>query len=324
METSVRETHWHTLPAYVLENQTLRTVTVPELGAKIAALTDKRSQMEWLVGPGSRPVRRLNYGTWWHEQDMAGWDEMFPTIVACDYPGPGAQHGQSLPDHGEVWSLPWQVDALGEGRLTLSVSGRALPYRLERTADYVTANTLRLRYRVTNLGNMPMPYLWAAHPQFTCGLDGQIILPPEVTQVCNTIPETWGWGSPETCFAWPEATTLDGGRVRLDRVGPPTLGKGRKFFVLPDVHIGWAALLRASTGNWLRMEWDARQLPYFGLWIDEGALNHESVVAPEPSTGFYDSLAVAWQKQRVAVVAPGASHEWQLWVHFGVDGNPLP
>ena len=86
----------------------------------------------------------------------------------------------------------------------------------------------------------------------------------------------------------------------------------------------WAGLLQVASGRWLRMEWDPEQAPYLGLWVDEGALNHESVATPEPTTGWYDNLAIAWEKKEVMVVPAGASHEWSLSVHFGVDGQVRP
>ena len=198
--------------AWALENEFLRTVVVPELGAKVVSLLDKRSQREWLVGPGGRALKTVPYGAPFQEQDMSGWDEMFPTIVACAYPGPGDRHGTPLPDHGEVWTLPWTVDQAGDGRLTLRVEGRALPYRLTRTAEYSAPATLQLHYQLVNLGQERMPYIWAAHPQFACGPDAEIIFPPQVTEVCNTIPESWGWGAPETRFAWPAALAPNGDR----------------------------------------------------------------------------------------------------------------
>jgi hypothetical protein len=324
MTTNICETKWHNLDALILENEFLRTVIVPALGGKIASLLDKRSRLDWLVGPGNRRVQPIEYGSLWHEQDMSGWDEMFPTIIACNYPGPGALNGRPLPDHGEVWTLPWHVEKANGGTLTLSVEGQALPYNLTRTADYVEPSTLWLHYQVVNESAEPLVYLWAAHPQFTCGSDGRIVLPSNVTEVINTIPASWGWGEPETTFSWPEAASLDGTRVHLDKVGPPSLRRGRKFFALPDVHPGWAGVLRTSSGSWLRLDWDPARLPYFGLWVDEGALNHESVAAPEPTTGFYDDLAVAWKKQRVSILAAHATHEWDLLVQLGVDGKGAP
>jgi hypothetical protein len=203
----------------------------------------------------------------------------------------------------------------------MQLAGRALPYRLERTADCPEPGLLRLHYRLTNLGDYAMPYIWAAHPQFLCGERAQVVFPPEVSEVINTIPESWGWGAPETRFSWPTGTAVDGSPVRLDRTGAPELQRGRKFFALPDVAAGWAALQR-SDGRWLRFGWDPAVVPYLGLWIDEGALNHATVAAPEPTTGWYDSLELGWDKGRVEMVAAHATREWELAVTLGLGDLP--
>ena len=320
----IRSTRWHGMEAWSIESESMHVVMVPQLGAKIVSLLDKRSGLEWLIGPGDRPVKPIAYGAPYHEQDLAGWDEMFPTIVACVYPGPGPRHGTPLPDHGEAWALPWSVTQHAENALILTMEGRALPYRLTRAAGFTADDTLTLRYTLINLGAEPMPYMWAAHPQVLAGSDGQVIFPPEVTEVINTIPAEWGWGPPETRFDWPEATGVDGSPVRLDRVGPPSLGRGRKLFALPHQHPAWAAVLRRDSGHWLRLDWDADQVTYLGLWVDEGALNHASVAAPEPITGWYDDLALAWDKGEVTVIPAGATHQWTLTVRLGADGNPVP
>jgi hypothetical protein len=169
-----------------------------------------------------------------------------------------------------------------------------------------------------------MPYLWAAHPQLTCGPDGQVVFPAEVTEVINTIPESWGWGPPETRFGWPAAMAIDGSPVRADLVGPPALKRARKFFVLPEMRPSWAAVLRRDSGQWVRFEWDAARVPYLGLWVDEGALNHDSVAALEPMTAWYDDLALAYQKGEVVTLPAGETHTWTLTVRLGGDGQPLP
>jgi len=324
MNVSVSKTSWHEIAAWALESDHHRTVMVPEMGAKIVSLVDKRDGFEWIVGPGTRPVRKVAYGAWWHEQDMAGWDEMFPTIIGCSYPGPGPLNGIQLPDHGEAWSMPWAVDPASETEVVLTLTGKALPYRLTRAVSFDAADALRFDYTLANLSTDQMPYIWAAHPQLVAGLDGEVLFPAAVDEVINTIPESWGWGPPETRFAWPEATSLDGRSVRLDRVGPPSLRQGRKLFAMPQVRPSWAAVLRRSSRHWLRFEWNADEVPYLGLWVDEGALNHESVVAPEPTTGWYDDLALAWQKGRVVTVEGGGIQHWSLTVRLGVDGNPAP
>ena len=75
----ISKTVWHNFPACALENEALRVVIVPDLGAKIVSLYDKTHQREWLVPP-IRPVRQTAYGDDFVSQDMCGWDEMMPTI----------------------------------------------------------------------------------------------------------------------------------------------------------------------------------------------------------------------------------------------------
>ena len=324
MTATINPSVWHGLNAWALETDVLRTIIVPELGAKIVSLFDKRNQLEWLVGPGDRPFKKVPYGAAFTDQDMSGWDEMFPTIVACKYPGSGARHGAALPDHGEVWSLPWTVDEASDLRLTLGVEGQALPYRLTRTAEYRAADTLDLHYQVVNLGAEVMPYMCAAHPQFVCGPDAQLVIPSHVTTVCNTVAESWGWGPPETRFGWPVAVAEDGTPRHLDRIGSPALHHARKFFVPQDVRAAWAGLIRHPAHDWLRLEWNPNLVPYLGLWVDEGAFNPDSVAALEPTTGFYDNLITAWNKQQVTLIEPGATHTWTLTVRSGTGEQSFP
>ena len=324
METLLNQTIWHGVEAWTLASPDLSVTMVPSMGAKIVSLVDLHTQTEWLIDSGKRPFTPVAYGAAFEHQDMSGWDEMFPTIVACRYPAPGDFYGVNLPDHGEAWSLPWHIEQSEKDTLSLSMHGSVLPYELRRKADCPEPATLRLQYTLHNLASEPMPYIWAAHPQFTCGLDGQVVFPPEITQVINTISETWGWGPPETHFGWPQATDLNGLPVRTDLVGPATLKQARKFFVLPQDRPTWVAVLRRDSGQWVRFEWASQEVPYLGLWVDEGALNHKSVATPEPTTGWYDDLALAYQKGKVAILPAGDTHTWTLIIRLGHDGQPIP
>ncbi len=339
---SIRATSWCDFPAWALESEVLRVVMVPALGAKIVSLVDRRGDIEWLPGPmPGRSLRPVTYGAPFAEQDMAGWDEMFPTILACAYPGPGPQHGVPLPDHGEAWALPWEVtqatagarqlptlrrvsNCPAEEALVLTLTGRALPYRLTRAAALDQPDTLILHYTLENLGDDPMPTMWAAHPQFLAGADCRIVLPSELTAVVNTAGPDVGWGPREARYGWPEATAPDGRRVRLDQVGSPALRQARKFFAPPNARPAWAEVRRIESGHSLRLAWDPAEVPYLGLWVDEGLVNSQAVVAPEPTTGWYDDLALAWEKREVTVVPARATAEWRLTVRLGAAGSPVP
>jgi hypothetical protein len=161
-------TTWRGLPAWRLAGDRLWAVFCPERGAKITSLFDARTGREWLVPAPLRPLRALTYGSTWSAYEMCGWDEVFPTLQDCAYPGPGRNEGRRLPDHGEVWCMSWADD--GPGGAT--VVGAALPYRLTRSAS-VADDRLVLDYALTNDGDDAMPFLWAAHPliSLTAGCD---------------------------------------------------------------------------------------------------------------------------------------------------------
>ena len=313
----VSETTWHGQAALKLENATLQVVVVPEMGAKITSLLDKRNQVEWLAGPGDRPFKPAPYGAVFTDQDMSGWDEMFPTINACQYPTSSPDQTIPLPDHGEVWAIPWQRIPTEEPALNFVVEGRALSYVLSRKIEFIAESVLRFSYQAVNQSERPLSALWAAHPQFLSGSAAKVILPPHIAEVCNVLPESFGWAPLEEHLAWPEATRLDGETVRLDAVGTSDLNQARKYYIPPETKASWVAIIRQPSQDWISLSWDVEEVPYLGVWVDEGFISSESVVAPEPATGFYDSLALAVEKGRHMVIPPGKTVSWSLLVRFG-------
>lgn len=302
-------TTWHNFPAVALESSRMRVVIVPTLGAKIVSLFDNQHGHEWLVPP-MRAVKQMSFGASFVDQDMSGWDEMMPTINACRL------DGVQFPDHGEVWSIPWQEEPSGN-EVALSVNGVNAPYLLWRSAALVNDHTLRLRYRLTNLGEQPLPYLWAAHPQFAADAQTRIVLPPQVSRVVNVMGEASEWGLSGDRFEWPQAALSNGQRRQLDRVGPVENRTCRKFYVPPEQPVGWAALMHEGLGCQMRLEWSPEDAPYLGIWVDEGTYNARPVAALEPATAYYDSLDRGVVNGTAPVLLPGAVKEWDLLVRLG-------
>ena len=300
------QTRWQGFSAWQLENEALRVVIVPQLGGRIASIYDKRASYEWLAGP-TRPVRPRTYGDTFTEHDLSGWDEMFPTINMCPAP-----HDDSvqLPDHGEVWALPWEIVARQVDSITLKVAGRALPYTLTRQAT-LQADGLHLSYTVENHGPEAMPFLWAAHPLFNADEDTRIQLPAAVKQVVNVAAHP-SLGAADRLLDWPEASLNDGTKRDLRRIGAATLRDYRKVYTLPHQPMASAALQQQSIQRELRLDWDSRIAPYLGIWVDEGTHTRKSTIALEPASGYYDSLAFAIEQGRVAQVEAGQQAHWSL------------
>jgi hypothetical protein len=304
-------------PSLELENQAQRVIVVPEAGAKIVSLFDRRAGREWLVTPEqSNPFRSWAYGTEYNPNQCGGWDEMFPTILACEYPGEGPYFGTPLPDHGEAWTLPWADAGSTAEQISLKMMGRALPYRLRRTLT-LEGDTLKMDYALENCGDAEFAYLWAAHPQFACDPGALIVLPDDVDEVVNVLPSSWGpeFGEPGTVNRWPKFER-GGQTVRQDQVAASQKGGGRKFYLPVERSISWGEL-RQPSGEWLRLSWDDSFAPYCGVWIDEGYLNKVSDMAFEPATAYYDSLVAGWNNGRYATIPAGEVVSWSLRVQLG-------
>jgi galactose mutarotase-like enzyme len=240
---------------------------------------------------------------------------MFPTIDRCAYPVAGAYLGMVLPDHGEVWSQAWKHEKSTEA-IHLTVQGRALPYTLSRTIGIIDERRLCLSYEVVNTGAEPLSVLWVAHPQFVADEATRIVLPVSVKQVVSVLA-TAELPVIGQHYDWATATTQAGESLQLDRIRAASTQKHRKLYLPPDQRVEWAGLQHGKNGAWLRLSWDASEIPYLGIWVDEGSFNSAAIVALEPSTGYYDALSLAWQNQRAMVLPPGLSQHWSLNLELG-------
>jgi galactose mutarotase-like enzyme len=316
MRTTVVTTKWLGQPAITFETERLRLITVPGMGAKIVSIFDKAEGREWVLPPANRPFQPVSYGAVFVDQDMSGWDEMFPTINECHYPLASPYTGKKLPDHGEVWALPWAVSNQTENSAEVQVSGQALPYRLSRKVEFVTDAKVRFTYTVDNLSDVDIVGFWTAHPQFVVNTLTRIVLPPEVTTVVNVVGESH-WGEVGRLYGWHESISHNGESFRLDQVRDPSHRDCRKFYLPPEQSVSWAALQNPTDSSWLRLSWDPAIVSYLGIWVDEGVYGPVSTVALEPSTGYFDSLEWAVANQRVPTIPAHGSLSWDLDVECG-------
>jgi hypothetical protein len=248
----------------------------PARGAKIVSLEDSTGY-EWLAPP---PPPAEYSGKSFVESEMCGWDECAPTIVACQL-----DDGSVLPDHGDLWDIAWQVD--GD---QLTGLGHSLGYTMSRSIR-PTDGGLRLDYTVT-AGARTTPFLWAAHPQFLAPEGSSIEL--GATRVVDVLIDEH------------RELELDPGLSSIDTVEP---GGCRKLYVAPSQQVSSAALRVPGHGR-LELSWNTDVAAYLGLWFDNGRYSREPVIAIEPSTGYFDSLATAIHSGRALSLQPRATVSW--------------
>jgi galactose mutarotase-like enzyme len=284
----------------VLANAQVRVGVIPALGAKVDSLVHLPTGREWLLAPAGGLPERHEYGSAFTGTVLCGWDEMLPTIDPCRYPAePYAD--VELPDHGEVWALPWRVAQSSATSVTCVVEGRALPYRLRRSVS-LDGPAITMSYTLEADGDAELALLWSPHPQFTVRPGTTLRLPATVDHLTAVVQAPHG----------DSARRIPVGGSGLDCTRIVPAGEDLMLYLQPEARASWAEL-RDPDGCSLRMSWDSERLPYLAVWMDHGRYS-PAVVCPEPMTGFYDHLGRAYHDGKILVVTPGRPAQWSVRV----------
>ncbi len=254
---------------------------VPRLGAKLASLTCR--DRELLVQPAHDVAVPQPGDDYLRASGLCGWDEMFPTIV-----------GEGLPDHGELWSLPWSA-AVDNSGLRTWAGCATVPVRFERTLR-LTPSSLSARYDVRNLSQAPVEVMWAAHPQFLLSsssrLSADVLTWEQVSGVAATADPVTG----RLCEAVAAGGTAKWWSGRDERP--------RRVRLSDDVLT-------------LEMTWTSDLVRHVGIWVDMAALASECAVSVQPSTSWHDDLNLARRNGSALVVPPGATVGWTTRLQVG-------
>jgi galactose mutarotase-like enzyme len=262
-----------------IRNEFVEIKVVPELGGRILSLRDRHSGREWMDRPQCRALFRNAYGDDFTKGTFVGADECIPTVNPLQW------KGRTLPDHGEVWSLGWNIDeeVLREGMIRTSVDLPVSPLTFSRTIT-LCGEKVQLDYEVTNRGEEEELFLWAHHPLYAIQPGDTLQLPASVREVLVTGAAGSVATLAGTRCAWPEPKP----GIHLDELDLG--GEGYvKCFAGPLQH-GEASIVNRSTGAGLEMHWDAQHNPWLGIWLTRGAYMGFHHLAIEPTNGGGDAL----------------------------------
>ena len=263
--------------ALTLENEVLRVTVLPDKGADIYELIDLPSGIDplfkgpWgLLPPGSPP--RAGSGDVEFLANYEGaWQELFPNVNEA-----AAYDGKQIPFHGEVATLPWDVQAKGPDALRCSVRCRETPFLLERLMR-LEGDQLVLEETVTNESGEPAHFVWGHH----C-----VVGPPFLEPGCRlhttartitTRPEVWEETArlaPGQSEPWPHARLRGEGTVDLSVVPGPEVESHDDVY-LRDLDAGWAAVENPRLGLTFRLEWDPLVFRRVIVWQPYGGAEEE-------------------------------------------------
>ncbi|MBB6669122.1 hypothetical protein [Cohnella nanjingensis] len=294
--------------AWVGRTERLSLTVIPALGGKAVSLSSLATGREWLWRSG-KPLGNAGYGSPFASGDESGWDEMFPGIDACAYPDSPWQ-GRAVPDHGEVWSLPWRFRLDGDA-LRGKADGVNFPYTLEKTITMPASDTLRIQYAATNRSDAPFSFLWAAHPLFRAREGMRIRVPDHLTEIEVSYSAGRRLGIFGDKQPWPVART-SAGEIDLRLIESSAGRHAEKYYFTERVKEGWASLEDPATGEAVVLRFPADRVPYLAVWANAGGYGGYEHVALEPATGRMDDLAHAMSRGESATVEPGGRYAWHL------------
>lgn len=235
----------------ILENEHLRIVILTGKGGDIVEFRDKRTDVDVMwrtkhnwVPPADRYVPSV-VDTTWNDHYPGGWQINLP-VAGGGWEFPGNAYGQ----HGESALIPWNASIVrnDDEAVTLRLSAELVRYPFEVERDLtLRADEPRLEIdeSVTNLGEVPLEYIWQQHVTVGRPLlsaDARLDLPGG-----TGINPPYGDHFPnarlagDVTFEWPMAPGKDGEDVDL-REFPPrdSTIHDQSFFV--DMPEGWYAV----------------------------------------------------------------------------------
>lgn len=295
---------------YGLRNGKVELRVAPELGARVFSLRDLRTGREWMWHPpGALKLFRNAFGDPFIDSTLTGLDECLPTLSACEW------KGRQIPDHGEVWALPWKTDeiAFAKSEVATSVKTPLSPFEFGRVIS-LKDNVVTLSYRLTNTGREPEEFVWTVHPLLTLEEGDRMELPGEVAE----FRINGGSSAPELAFGsvWKYPVPFENFHIDRLHLGA-NVDACVKGFTHP-LREGRAAIVNDTSGDRLEFQWDTAENNTLGIWITRGGLKGWHHVALEPTNGAPDSLAQACSEwKRHGVLAAGETKEWSFRLSVG-------
>jgi hypothetical protein len=306
--------------AFMLENGLVRCVVVPALGGKIASLVHLPTMREWMWRNPHLEARQPDYGaSYVQKHDLGGFDECFPSVAATAYPV-YPWEGTQIPDHGELWALPWKAETFCDGarlEVRLVVHGVRFPYRFERTLLMDQGESgLRLAYSVANLSPFKFPFIWCAHPLFAATPGMKIVAPLRDLTVYSS--KDMRFGALGRVVTWPLVSDVEGRTWDLGALPDANADMAVKLYGRSPTQ-GYVALQDIVQGGELRLQFDPSEVTHMGLWLNYGGWSGAPGapayynVGIEPAIGAQDDLALAVKHyDDHGELPPNGRQAWQV------------
>nr|WP_275691032.1 aldose 1-epimerase [Paenibacillus aceris] len=266
----------------VMENERIRLSVLVDKGTEIFEFLLKSRDLDfmWLTDNGiHNPNRYLptspDSQSTYIDYYIGGWQEIFPNGgVSSSYMG--AQFGQ----HGEVAHMPWdyiiETDTPEMISVKFTVKPKKVPFELSKIFTLCANSTkVTIKEEVRNLSEVSLHYMWGQHMALGKPFlqpDCKISLPENIEVIADILdfPEDKTVRVKRgITHQWPLVEEPSGDMTDLSIL--PSQGTPSEIVYLTGFNeTGWYQVENNKLGAAMRVEWDARVMPYLWYWQEFG------------------------------------------------------
>ncbi len=288
---------------------------VPESGMKMVSAVNKATGFEFLhQNPkGLDTFIRPEYNGDFVEYECAGFDDMFPTIDPYYADSDGPWNGVCFPNHGEIWSEPYEITELTDATVTGKVSGIRMPYTL--TKKYVAngENSVRIEYTLKNPTRYTMKYLWAAHVMLNAQTGSKFLVPDECDSGICMFSNNERIGNYGEKFSYPINKDKNGVTHDMSVMRDISVNEDEKYYFANKLtKDGFIGVTYPENGKKFIMHFPTENVPYIGIMNDEGGWDGMYLCILEPCSAPYDRPDLASLHGCCSEIAPHSELKWYL------------
>lgn len=285
---------------HVLTADRISVTVAPELGGRLVELTDTDAGRQWLWRNHENPLGRVASGAEYDDVWQGGFEELFPSDA------PISIGGVDYPDHGELWSIPWDLEEISDSSIAMSTVGPASGVEVTKIFSLSEAR-LDVRYELAHRGRHELPILFKLHPAFDIDENCRIDVPGGVVEEVES-----GFGNlleglvPEP---WPTSANLSECRPRSSGTN--------EFVYVSDMPEGHCGVVDEQARSWVRLDYSQDQFPYCWIFMSYGGWRGRNVVVLEPCTNYPKDLAAAIESGTSARLLPGETVQYEAAITVG-------
>lgn len=274
----------------VLESGRSRIELVPEIGARITSF--RTGDHEFLWRNPALPLRCETPGSEYDPNFFGGIDELMPND------SPEVLDGVACPDHGEVWTLPFDVLEQSPTSARLCAQLPRYGFRIERKI-VLDSDSLATTTTIRNLSGRKRPFLWKLHPALAIEPGDEIVCAAKRYAVADP---AWSRRIADGDWTGESVPSFDGTTEFL------------YLFDLTGGHVGWR---RGSLR--FDVDFDPSVFPHVWYFASYGGFQGHHVAVLEPCTARTVSVADCIRRGECSVLAPDAefttTYTYRAWIN---------